>query len=111
MGFNTKINLVDISSVLNKATGKRSLQIAKKTTVFADEQEVGLQEFYSAYSNKKELVAVYEIPEHLYHGESYLLVGTKQYAITRAAKGRSLGYIRLPCTKCQQKDLLEGYSI
>lgn len=111
MGFNTKINLVDIASVLDKATGKRSLKIMKKTPVYADEQEVGLQEFYSAYSNKKELIAVYEIPEHLYHNESYLLVGTKQYAITRAAKGRSLGYIRLPCTKCQQKYLLEGYTV
>lgn len=111
MGFNTKINLVNIASVLDKSTGKRSLKIIKETTVYADTQEVGLQEFYSAYSNKKELVAVYEIPEHMYHNESYILVGDKQYSITRAAKGRSLGYIRLPCTKCQQKDLLEGYSV
>ena len=110
MGFNTCICLIDICSYQDTSTGKRKLKIAKCTEVYADVQEVGLQEYYSAQSNKKELVAVYEIPAHMYHNESYIMVGKKQYEITRAAKGRSLGYIRLPCTKCQKKDLLEGYT-
>lgn len=111
MGFNTKIYLLDIASVQDDTTGKRTLTVTKKTAVFADKQEVGLQEYYSAESNKKELVAVYEIPAHMYHNESYIFVDNTQYKISRAAKGRSLGYIRLPCTKCQKKDIVEDLNI
>ena len=82
------------------------MNIVKKTPVFADLQEAGLQEYYSAQSLKKKIVAVYEIPAHMYHDESYILAGDKQYRITRAAKGRSLGFVRLPCEECRKVDLL-----
>lgn len=106
MGFSTKIFLVDIKSEQDSDSGKRRLKIVNQTPVYADLQEVGLNEYYSAQSLKKKLVAVYEIPAHMYHNESYILVNNKQYHITRAAKGRSLGFIRLPCEECQKTDLI-----
>ena len=107
MAFNTLITLLDIKSVQNPETGKRQLKIERKTPVFADEQEVGLQEYYSAQSNKIELVAVYEIPAHMYHNESYLVADGQQYTVTRTAKGRTPAYIRLPCVKSQKNEVVK----
>ncbi len=107
MAFNTPIILLDVVSVQDPDTGKRQLKIEHRTSVYADAQEVGLQEYYSAQSNKKELVAVFEIPAHLYHNESYLVASGKQYTITRTAKGRTPAYIRLPCVNSQAKEIVK----
>lgn len=107
MAFNTLVILLDVVSVQNPQTGKRQLQIEHQTPVYADQQEVGLQEYYSAQSNKKELTVVYEIPAHLYDNESYLVSDGKQYTITRTAKGRTPAYIRLPCVKSKKDEIVQ----
>ena len=110
MGFNTKIVLVDIEPVLDINTGKNKLKIVRETEVYADKQDVGMEEYYSAVGQKINLTATYEIPAHEYHGEKYILVDnrTKQFEITRVAKGRSLAYRKLPVTSVNSKNLLEG---
>lgn len=110
MPFNNKIFLVDIEPVLDIETGKNRLQIVRETEVYADRQEVGMDEFYSASSNQITLSASFEIPAHLYHGEKYLLTDnrTRQYEVSRVGKGRSLAYLRLPVKAVQSKNLLEG---
>ena len=110
MGYNTRITLVDIEPVFDKDTGKNKLQIVRETDVYADQQEVGQEEYYAAVGNKIELVRTYEIPAYMYHGEKYLLAEnrTKQFEISRVAKGRSLAYLKLPVTSVQNKYLLEG---
>lgn len=110
MGFNSRISLVDIDTVVDEKTGKRTKKIVRETVVYADKQEVGMQEFYSAAGIKIQLTATYEIPADKYHGERYILTDnrTNQYEITRAGKGRSLGYIRIPVKNVKSKDLLEG---
>lgn len=110
MGFNNKISLIDIETVQDMETGKRRLRIVHETELFADKQDVGLQEFYSAVGAHIQLTAVYEIPANRYHGEKYILTDnkTKQYEITRVGKGRTLGYLKLPVKKVTDTDLLEG---
>ena len=109
MAFNDLIVLVDIEPVLNKETGKNQFQIVKETEVFADKQEVGMDEFYSAVGAKINLSRTYEIPAGLYNGEKYILTDgrTKQFEIYRVGKGRNPGYLRLPVTAVQKKNLLE----
>lgn len=111
MGFNNKIYLVDIDTVLNTETGKNTLQIVKETKVFADRQEVGLQEYYSAVGNSTQLIATFEIPAHMYNGEKYIISGDRkiQYEISRAAKGHTEAYIRLPVRAVKRGSLLEGF--
>ena len=110
MPFNDKVCLVDIEPVLDVETGKNKLKIVRETEVFADRQEVGMEEYYSAVGAKINLSASYEIPASAYHGEKYLLADgkTKQFEISRVGKGRSLAYLRLPVKSVQSKDLLEG---
>lgn len=110
MPFNDKIYLVDIEPVLDKETGKNKLQIVRETPVYADRQEVGMEEFYSAAGGKVNLSATFEIPAVSYHGEKYILTHnkTKQFEISRVGKGRSLAYLRLPVKSVQNKNLLEG---
>lgn len=107
MAFSDPIYLLDVVSVQDPTTGKRKLTVERKTLVYADQQEVGLQEYYSAQSNKRELVAVFELPAHLYKGESYLVYEGKQYTVTRTAKGRTPAYIRLPCVNSQAKEIVK----
>ena len=108
MGFNTKIYLVDIESVLDKETGKNKLEIVHETLAYADKQDVGLNEYYSAIGSNIKLTATFEIPAHLYHGEKYILSGDKkhQYEISRTAKGHTPSYIRLPVTAVSKKNHL-----
>lgn len=110
MGFNNKIYLVDIEPVIDVQTGKNRLKIVKETLVYADKQDVGIREYYSATDNKITLQAVYEIPEHYYHGEKYILSGDRkrQYEVYRVAKGRTLAFVKLPVKSVPQKYLLEG---
>jgi hypothetical protein len=112
LGFSTEIYLVDIDQVLNVETGKNKLQIVNETRVFADKQEVGMNEYYASIGNSITLSAVYEIPAHAYHGEKYLITGDrkKQFEISRVGKGRTLAYLRLPVKAVQKKHLLEGMS-
>lgn len=112
MGFNHKIYLVDIEPVLDVETGKNKLQIVRETTVYADRQEVGMDEYYSAIGNSITLSATYEIPAKSYHGEKYLVTGDRkmQFEISRVGKGRSLAYLRLPVVVVQNKNLLEALS-
>lgn len=111
MGFNHKIWLVDVDTVLNTETGKNQLAVVRETPVYADRQEVGMEEYYSAVGANIDLVATYEIPATSYHGEKYILTDnkTKQFEISRVGKGRSLAYLRIP-VKRVQKHLLEGLS-
>ena len=110
MPFNDEIFLVNIEPVLNTESGKNTLQIVSETPVYADRQEVGMEEYYSAVGAKINLSATYEIPADVYKGEKYILAEgrTKQYEISRVAKGRSLSYLKLPVKAVQKKDLLEG---
>ena len=110
MAFNDRIYLVDIEPVFNKESGKNTLQIVKETEVYADRQEVGMDEYYSAVGANINLSATYEIPADAYHGEKYLITGDrkKQFEISRVGKGRSLGYLRIPVKAVQNKNLLEG---
>lgn len=110
MAFNDLIVLVDIEPVLDKESGKNKLQIVRETEVFADKQEVGMDEYYSAVGAKITLTATYEVPASTYHGEKYLLAynRTKQFEISRVGKGRSLAYLKLPVKAVQNKNLLEG---
>lgn len=113
MGFNSKIYLIDVQTVLNKETGKNKVQIVRETEVFSDKQDVGLNEYYSAVGNHIKLTATFEIPAHAYHGEKYILSGDrkKQYEISRTAKGRTPAYIRLPVTAVQKSNhVIEGAS-
>lgn len=111
MGFNTKIYLVDVDQVLDINTGKNKLQITRETAVYADRQEVGMEEYYSAVGSNINLSATYEIPAGAYHGEKYIITkDKKQFEIYRVGKGRSLGYLRLPVKFVQSKALLEGMS-
>lgn len=107
MGYNSRISLCNIETVPNVATGRRHFEITNETVVYADLQEVGMNEYYSAAGNGTELVAVYEVPADKYHGERYLIdhtpQGDKTYQITRAAKGRNRGYIKLPVKECDKK--------
>ena len=107
MGFSTKITLVDIETEQDEESGKRTVRAKHKTDVYADVQEVGLHEYYSAQSNRKELAVTFEIPAHLYHNESFVFHDGKQYEITRAAKGRNRGFIRLPCRLAKPKAVEE----
>lgn len=110
MAFNDLIVLVDIEQVLDKESGKNKLQIVHETEVFADKQEVGMEEYYSAIGAKINLSRSYEIPASAYTGEKYILTDgrTKQFEISRVGKGRNLGYLRLPVVAVQKKNLLEG---
>ena len=110
MRFNDLIFLVDIDQVLDVQTGKNKLQIVRETPVYADRQEVGMDEYYSAIGSNINLSATYEIPASYYHGEKYLITGDrkKQFEISRVGKGRSLAYLRLPVKAVQSKALLEG---
>lgn len=112
MGFNDKIYLVDIDQVFDTESGKNKLQIVRETAVFADRQEVGMEEYYSAIGSKIDLSATYEIPASAYNGEKYILTDNrkKQFEISRVGKGRSLAYLRLPVKAVQSKSLLEGLS-
>ena len=112
MPFNDLIYLVDIELALDISSGKNKLQIVRETPVFADKQDVGMEEYYSAVGNKINLFATYEIPANCYHGEKYILADdrTKQYEISRVGKGRSPAYRRLPVTVVHSKNLLEGMS-
>ena len=111
MGFNNLIYLVDIDQVLDITTGKNKLQVVRKTAVYADRQEVGMNEYYSAIGSNIDLSATYEIPAGAYHGEKYILTkDNKQYEISRVGKGHSLAYLRLPVKAVQGKFLLEGMS-
>lgn len=112
MGFNNLIYLVDIDQVLDVNTGKNKLQIVRETSVYADRQEVGMDEYYSAIGSNINLSATYEIPAGSYHGEKYIITGDrkKQFEISRVGKGRSLAYLRLPVKAVQGKSLLEGMS-
>lgn len=113
MGYNHLISLCEVESVPNVATGRRNFHISKKTPVYADFQEVGMQEYYSAVGNGVELVATYEIPVEYYHGERYLIDHTSGndilYQITRAAKGRNPGYVKLPVKLSEKK--MENQSV
>lgn len=108
MGFSTTIYLVDIESVQDVDTGRRHLQIVNETKVYADDQETGLQEFYSASSLKIEIIGVLEIPKHMYNNQKYILdnTRTKQYEITRVAKGHSRSYLRLPYIKVKDNKMV-----
>ena len=110
MGFNSKIYLVDVDQVLDIHTGKNKLQIVRETPVYADKQEVGMDEYYASIGNNITLSASYEIPAHAYHGEKYIITGDRKYQfeISRVGKGRNLGYLRLPVKLVQGKYLLEG---
>lgn len=110
MAFNELVYLVDIDLVLDKESGKNKFQIVHETPVYADRQEVGMEEYYSAIGAKINLSATYEIPAGKYHGEKYILTDnrTKQFEISRVGKGRSLAYLRLPVIAVQKKNLLEG---
>lgn len=108
--FNDKIYLVDIDQVLDINTGKNKLQIVRETPVYADRQEVGMDEYYASIGNNITLSASYEIPAHSYHGEKYILTGDRKqlFEISRVGKGRNLSYLRLPVKAVQNKKLLEG---
>lgn len=110
MPFNTKIFLVDVDQVLDIETGKNKLQIVRETPVYADKQEVGMDEYYASIGNNITLSASYEIPANAYHGEKYIITSDRkrQYEISRVGKGRSLSYLRLPVKAVQNKHLLEG---
>lgn len=110
MGFNNRVFLVDIEQVLDVNTGKNKMQITRETTVYADRQEVGMDEYYASIGNNITLSASYEIPAHSYHGEKYILTGDRKhlFEISRVGKGRSLAYLRLPVKAVQNKKLLEG---
>ena len=106
MGYNTKIYLVDVKPVLNPDTGKNALTITHETPVYADKQEVGQKEYYSAAGVQIQLQAVYEIPAHLYHGERYMLTADRQtwYQISRTAKGHTDAFLRLPVKAVSNKE-------
>lgn len=110
MPFNNKVFLVDIEQVLDVNTGKNKMQIIHETTVYADRQEVGMDEYYASIGNNITLSASYEIPTHSYHGEKYILTGDRKhlFEISRVGKGRSLSYLRLPVKAVKDKKLLEG---
>ena len=110
MPFNDLIYLIDIDQVLDVESGKNKLEIVRETAVFADKQEVGLNEYYSAIGSKISLSATYEIPALMYHGEKYILTADrkKQFEISRVGKGRTLAYLKLPVKDVQKKNLLEG---
>ena len=110
MAFNDLIVLVDIEQKLDTTSGKNKLQVVRETEVFADKQEVGMEEYYSAIGAKINLSRSYEIPASSYNGEKYILTDnrTKQFEISRVGKGRNLGYLRLPVVAVQKKNLLEG---
>lgn len=110
MGFSNLIYLIDIEPVLDVQTGKNKLKIVRETPVYADKQEVGINEYYAAVNNKITLQSTYEIPENMYHGEKYILADnrTKQFEIFRVAKGRTLAYVKLPVKAVPQKYLVEG---
>jgi hypothetical protein len=110
MAFNDIIYLVDIEPRIDTETGKNKLQIVKETMVYADQQEVGLNEYYSAVGAKIILSATFEIPIEYYSGEKYIITGDrkKQYEISRVAKGRTPAYVKLPVVGVQKKNLLEG---
>ena len=110
MGFNHKIYLVDIDRTLDVETGKNPLKIVRETPVYADRQEVGMDEYYSAVGTNVSLLATYEIPASSYHGEKYLITGDRkqQFEISRVGKGRSLSYLKLPVKAVPSKNLLEG---
>lgn len=112
MPFNTLIYLVDIQPVLDINTGKNKLQIVRETPVYADKQDVGMDEYYSATSNKITLSATYEIPADAYSGEKYILTSDRklQYEISRVGKGRNPAYRRLPVKAVSSKNLIEGAS-
>lgn len=112
MAFNNLIYLVDIDFVLDLNSGKNKLQITRETPVYADRQEVGMEEFYSSVGNNINLLATYEIPAYAYHGEKYIVTGDRkhQFEISRVGKGRSLAYLRLPVKSVKGKTLLEGMS-
>ena len=110
MAFNDKVFLIDIDQTTDIETGKSTMKISRETPVYADKQEVGLEEYSSAASSKIVLVASFELPAHYYHGEKYILSGDrkKQYEIYRAGKGRNPGYVRLPVRAVTGKNLIKG---
>lgn len=112
MAFNHKIYLVDIAPVLDLESGKNQLKIMRETAVYADLQDVGMDEYYSAAGTNTVLSATYEIPASAYHGEKYIITGDRkrQFEISRVGKGRSLAYRRLPVKAVPGKNLLEGMS-
>lgn len=97
MGYNTRITLVDIDTVTNPDTGKRETKIVKQQDVYADEQDVGQEEYYSAAGSNIKLAAVFEIPKVHYTQEKYIVKGTQPYEVVRPAKGHTLAYVKLVC--------------
>ena len=111
MGFSDKIYLIDVDTVLDTESGKNKIKIVRETPVYADKQDVGMNEHYSAIGSNIELVATYEIPADMYHGEKYILADnrTKQFEVYRVGKGRTAAYRRLPVRAVQnRKQLIKG---
>ena len=108
--FSTPIYLVNIDEVLNDETGERTKAITHEQLVYADKQEVGLNEFYSSQSIHVDITGVYEIPKHMYNNERFILSEDRlhQHEIYRVAKGRNLSLVRLVLKKCKLTDLIEG---
>lgn len=109
--FNSKILLGDVISTLNETTGKRTRELVNTQEVYADKQELGMNEFYSAKEIQQDLKFTFEIPKHLYNEQSFVIYNNKQYRIYRAGKGRSLAFIKLILISCKRTDLIGGYTI
>lgn len=109
MAFNNKIYLVDVETGLDIESGKNKPMIVRQTEVYADLQDVGLNEYYSAVGNNITLSATFEIPVHYYHGEKYIVTGDRKkcFEISRVAKGRSPAFHKLPVKEVQSKNILE----
>lgn len=111
VAFSDKIYLIDVDTVLDTESGKNKIKIVHETMVYADKQDVGMNEYYSAIGANITLFATYEIPAEMYHGEKYILSEDrkKQYEIYRVGKGRTPAYRRLPVRAVQnRKQMIEG---
>lgn len=112
MPFNDKIYLIDIEPVLDPNSGKNKNKIVRETAVYADLQDVGMEEYYNAVGNSILLSATYELPSDMYHGEKYILTADRKmlYEVSRVGKGHTPSYRRLPVKEVQNKKLLEVVS-
>lgn len=109
MGFNDVVYLLDVESVQDVNNGTRKLRVIGETKVYADIQEVGMNEFYQATMVEQKLSASIEIAEDKYKGQRYIVDknAKKVYCVTRVGKGRNKGYLRLPVEEVLDEQIIK----
>lgn len=114
--LNTKIKLYIIEVIQNKETGKFEKKIVKSRVENVSLQEVGMETYYSAYSNNIKITKVVELRGVSYKNEQFIALFTidhnykpivEVYEVERVAKGKTSQFIKLPLIICSDSEIVK----